>query len=317
MPHRALYAPTTNPLLLHLRALADDERFSQFVTAVIVLAGIVVGVETYPSMIERHGHVLHFLNTAIVWIFVAECLIKIAANSPHPWNYFRDPWNIFDFIIVVVALLPFDSEAVALLRLLRLLRVLRLVRALPGLQVLVGALLKSIPSMGYVAVLLGMLFYVYAVAAVLFFGHNDPRHFEDIPVAMLTLFGCVTGEAWVDVMYTNMYGCANYGYDGIEALCTNSKAQPLLAALFFCSFMMVGAMVMLNLFIGVITNGMEETRAENAELEREARGETPATLADDLALVQQQLVATQEALVAVLRRAKEADGATEGPKADV
>jgi voltage-gated sodium channel len=120
------------------------------------------------------------------------------------------------------------------------------------------------------------------------------------------MFGCVTGEGWVDVMYTQMYGCAGYGYGDFEGLCTNSDPHPLGAPLYFCSFMMIGAMVMLNLFIGVITNGMEETRAENDEMERAARGEGGLTVGEELLNLQEDLLGLQERLAAVAKKANSA-----------
>jgi voltage-gated sodium channel len=249
-----------------LKRIADASWFQNFITAVILLAGVVVGIETYPSVVEEHGTVLHFLNEAILWIFVVEVVVKMGAEGKRPWRYFLDPWNVFDFVIVAVCFLPVDAQYVAVLRLARLMRVLKLVRALPKLQILVSALLKSIPSMGYVALLLSLLFYVYSVAAVFLFGPNDPVHFESLPLAMLSLFRVVTGEDWTDIMYIAMYGCANYGYDGMEQLCTQSQSSPVFGALFFVSFMLLGAMVILNLFIGVIMGGMDEAKKET-ELE--------------------------------------------------
>ena len=253
-----------------LKRISDASWFQNFITVVILLAGVVVGVETYPSVVERHGTVLHILNEAILWIFVVEVVVKMGAEGKRPWRYFLDPWNVFDFIIVAVCFMPVDAQYVAVLRLARLMRVLKLVRALPKLQILVSALLKSIPSMGYVALLLSLLFYVYSVAAVFLFGPNDPVHFESLPLAMLSLFRVVTGEDWTDVMYIAMYGCANYGYGGMEELCTQSTGYPVFGALFFVSFMLLGAMVILNLFIGVIMGGMEEAKKET-ELEARTR----------------------------------------------
>jgi voltage-gated sodium channel len=256
-----------------LKRLADAAWFQNFVTAVILLAGVVVGVETYPSAVEAAGGVLHFLNQAILWIFVVEVVVKMGAEGRKPWRYFQDPWNVFDFIIVAVCFMPVDAQYVAVLRLARLLRVLKLVRALPKLQILVSALLKSIPSMGYVALLLGLLFYVYSVAAVFIFGPNDPIHFENLPIAMLSLFRVVTGEDWTDIMYIAMFGCENYGYDGAEALCTDNRAYPVFGAIFFVSFMLLGAMVILNLFIGVIMGGMDEAKSETEFDDRRRRRE--------------------------------------------
>ncbi len=134
--------------------------------------------------------------------------------------------------------------------------------ALTRIWILVSALLKSLPSMGYISLLLLMLFYMYAVAATMFFGENDPIHFRSLELSMLSLFRVVTLEDWTDVMYINMYGCANYGYDGNEALCTASQGYPFAAAMFFVTFVLSGTMVILNLFVGVIMTGMDEAKAE-------------------------------------------------------
>ena len=122
--------------------------------------------------------------------------------------------------------------------------------------------------MGYVSVLLFLLFYIYSVAAVFFFGKNDPVHFADLQTSFLTMFRVVTLEDWTDVMYINMFGCENYGYGGSEVHCVASQGNPLFAALFFVSFVLLGTMIFLNLFIGVIMNGMDEARLEQLEEER-------------------------------------------------
>ena len=254
------------------------------------------------------AHLEGFLNVAnhlVLWIFVAEVVIKMGAEGTKPWRYFRDGWNCFDFVIVAACFLPFSGQAVTVLRLLRLLRVLKLVKALPKLQILVSALLKSIPSMGYVTVLLLLLFYVYAVAAVFLFGQNDPLHFADLQIAMLSLFRVVTLEDWTDVMYINMYGCDRYGYSADSVvLCTAPEAQPILGVAFFVSFVLVGTMIILNLFIGVIMSGMDEAQAEAAK-EHDAllaaKGQLP-TVHDELAEVEKQLEELQASLLHVHRR---------------
>jgi voltage-gated sodium channel len=137
--------------------------------------------------------------------------------------------------------------------------------------------------MVYVSLLLGLLFYVYAVAAVFLFGENDPVHFRDLQIAMLSLFRVVTLEDWTDVMYINMFGCENYGYgpDSMFACAFSaenpSNMNPLLGASFFVSFVLMGTMIVLNLFIGVIMGGMAEAQDEAAHEEklsaRAARGD--------------------------------------------
>ena len=298
-----------------LRRIADSRAFQNFITVVILLAGAVIGMQTDPSLVSAIGPALDLIDQIILGIFVVEVVVKVGAEGSRPWRYFSDPWNVFDFIIVAVCFMPVDAHYVAVLRLARLLRVLKLVRALPKLQILVSALLKSIPSMGYVALLLGLLFYVYSVAAVFLFGPNDPIHFDNLPIAMLSLFRVVTAEDWTDVMYINMFGCENYGYNGYEQLCVASQGYPVLAAFFFVSFMLLGAMVILNLFIGVIMAGMEEAKAENEMLVREERRESglASTFTQDIDVLVVQIGKLHQELVQLKMRAEKRDvGAEEG-----
>jgi voltage-gated sodium channel len=273
------------------RKVANASWFTQFITAVILVAGVLVGLETYPSIVEKHNALLHGANRAILIIFTIEVVVKMGAEGSKPWRYFRDPWNVFDFLIVVAAYMPVDAQFVTVLRLARLLRVLKLVRALPKLQILVSALLKSIPSMGYVSLLLLLVFYLFAVTGTFLFSENDPVHFENLQLSMLSLFRVVTLEDWTDVMYIQMYGCDGYGYGGMEHLCTTPKAYPLFGAVFFVSFVLVGTMIVLNLFVGVIMTGMEEAQREQ-DLARELESR-PSTVEQELRELLKQTAAMQ------------------------
>jgi voltage-gated sodium channel len=249
------------------KRIADSSRFNIFILSTIIFAGILVGIQTYERQVTHIAHILEKLDFIILLIFTVEVFIKVFAEGTKPLNYFMDPWNIFDFSIVAVCYLAFvtpdlDASFIAVLRLARILRVFKLVTAVPKLQILVGALLRSIPSMGYVGVLLFLLFYIYAAMSVFIYGDNDPVHFENLHLAMLSLFRVVTLEDWTDIMYINMYGCDQYGYGGMEELCTNPSASPTGAALFFVSFVLIGTMVIMNLFIGVIMTSMEEAKQD-------------------------------------------------------
>ena len=250
------------------KKIAEASLFQNFITVVILAAAVLVGIETYPhARLHYHG-VLDVLDKVILGIFILEIVVKMVGEGKKPWRFFNDGWNVFDFVIVAGAFMPFMAQYATVLRLLRLLRVLKLVRALPRLQLLVGALLKSIPSMGYVSILLLLLFYVYAVAACFMWGQNDPVHFGTLQISFLSLFRVVTLEDWTDVMYIQMFGCDNYGYDGMAELCVAPEASPIGGALFFVSFVLIGTMVMLNLFVGIILSGMDEAQQEQKE-ERE------------------------------------------------
>lgn len=236
--------------------------FERFILFVILSAGVLVGAQTYPAFSARHHDLIVIFDRLIIIIFVIEAILKIASEIPHPLKYFKSSWNVFDFIIVVGVLLPIGGSFLPVLRLLRVLRVFRLVTTMPKMRLIVGALLKSIPSMIHIFMLLGIIFYIYAVMATFTFSENNPIHFENLPTSLLTLFRMVTFEDWTDVMYINMYGCDQYGYNGARLECTNPSASPVLAALFFTSFVTVTGLIVLNFVIGVVINSMGEMKEE-------------------------------------------------------
>ncbi|WP_109853480.1 ion transporter [Aquimarina sp. AU58] len=275
------------------KSISKSKWFQNLVTIAILVAGVLVGIATYPRFSSEHEIVLEVLNEIILGVFIIEIVVKVIAEGRKPWLYFTDGWNVFDFIIVAAAFLPFGGSSIAILRLLRLLRVLKLIKALPKLQMLVGALLKSIPSMGYVSILLLLLFYIYAVAGVFFFSENDPIHFQDLQRSMLSLFRIVTLEDWTDIMYINMFGCENYGYDGNMNLCINSKSALVLSVTYFVSFVLIGTMIFLNLFIGVIMNGMDDAKNEMLLENQLQSGEKDTSIED----VESKIYELQELLV--------------------
>lgn len=276
--------------------ISNSKAFQRFIILTIVLAGVVVGVQTYAKFAERHKEILEFMDGMILVVFSLEVIIKVAAEGKKPLRYFNNPWNVFDFIIVAACLLepvlPIDGAFLPVLRLARILRVLRLVTTIPKLQVLVTCLLKSLPSMFYVSVLLGLLFYVYGTMAVFLYGENDPIHFRNLQTSILSLFRVVTLEDWTDVMYINMYGSDNYGYSDQDLARwePSSQASPLGAAIFFVSFVLIGTMIVLNLVIGVIMNSMDESNAEmSIQREISRRRESPDPVRDGVQDLHQRL----------------------------
>lgn len=197
----------------NFRKIVESKWFQNFIILVILSAGVVVGLETYPGVMQDYAGILHLLDKLILYIFVAEIILKMGAKGSKPWEYFYDGWNVFDFLIVAVCFLPIGGAYIAVLRLARILRVFRLVTAMPKLQILVGALLKSIPSMGYVGLLLFLLFYIYAVLGTFMFGQNDPIHFGSLQASMMTLFKTITLEGWIDFMNIQVYGSNVIGYE--------------------------------------------------------------------------------------------------------
>ncbi len=271
--------------------------FQQFILALIVISGILVGFETYPAFDESTaiGQGINRIQQAILGVFVVEIILKVIACGSRPWNYFRQGWNLFDFAIVAVCFLPLNTQFATVFRLARLLRTLRMVTVLPRLQLLVGALLKSIPSLGYIGLLLGLHFYVYACAGTFLFAKNDPVRFGNLHTTGLTLFQVLTLEGWNDILATQLNGSdVEYSEEWknlARAKNRVSQAQPIPAAIYFVSFILLGTMIMLNLFTGVIISSMEEVQEERADEVREDHLKKKGflTLHDELILLHKQL----------------------------
>ncbi len=239
-------------------------------------------METSAAFVAQHGALLHALDVAVLAIFIIEIVLKLAAHGRRPLDYFRDGWNVFDFTIVALCLLPVGGPFAAVLRLVRTLRLLRLVTALPKLQLLVGALLKSLSSMGYVGLLLGLMFYIYAVTGVHLFGQASPEYFGSLRAALLSLFQMITLDNWRTM------------YDSAQA------AAPFAATPYFVSFILLGTMIMLNLFIGIVMNSMSEMHAELDEQKEAARATAEkGSVLSDVTALDQQLAALRSQLDAL------------------
>lgn len=294
------------------REIAKNKYFNNFILVTILAAAIVVGVQTYGDKVADYHQVLDILDFVILLIFTVELAVKLLAEGKNPLNFFRDSWNVFDFIIVMVCWVAYfipgiNAGFVAVIRLARVLRVLRLINALPQLRLLVDAMLKSIPSMGYVGILLGVLFYIYAAMGVFLFGGNDPTHFGNLQRAIVTLFQIVTLEGWADIMYLNILGCNDAVY-GTEH-CTQPSAMGIWAVVYFISFVLIGTMVVLNLFIGVIMNSMDEARVEQQRENRLAALEANglARIEDELETLHDQLEEMKQQISLISHRIKKSN----------
>ena len=298
------------PVKNQIGKLVDSSAFQHTVLGVITAAAVLVGLETSRDLVARYGAWLHRLDQLVLLFFIVEAALKMARHGRHWYRYFGDRWNVFDFLIVVACLLPAGGQFAAVLRLARVLRALRLVTAVPKLQLLVNSLLKSITSLGYVGLLLAVLFYIYAVLGVYLFRGNDPVHFQDLSTALLTLFRVVTLEDWTDVMYIQMYGSdvyPNYADFAQAHLREASRAMPFFGAIFFVSFVMLGTMIMLNLFIGVIINSMSEAQAdrESEERRRHLERDGRISVGDEIVLIEEEIQKLSRRLKSLRKRADE------------
>lgn len=279
-----------------LKRIVGSTVFNRLVLGAILLAAILIGVETFPEFDPSAplGIAIQAAQDAILWLFVIEAILKIGAHGRRPWDYFKDPWNVFDFVIVLICFLPLDTNYVAIFRMARVLRALRLVSALPQLQLLVTALLRSVPSLTYVGTLLSLHFYVYAVVGTFLFRENDPLHFGNLWNTSLTLFQVLTMEGWPEYLRIQMYGSELfYSQEQIE-LAGNAReatAWPLVAPIYFISFILVGTMIVMNLFTGVIVQGLEDAEQEVARDTREEHERTMGqiTVGDEINLLRERV----------------------------
>lgn len=294
--------------------ITASKAFQILIILLILVSGLLSGVESYFGRGDTSPY-LRLLTGAqqvILWAFVAEIALKIIACGSRPWRYFLNAWNLFDFLIVGFCLLPFDSQFGTVLRMARLVRTLRLVTILPKLQLLVATLLKSIPSLGYIGILLGLHFYMYAVIGTFLFGGNDPVRFGNLHKSFVSLFQVLTLEGWNDVLATQCMG-SDVGYDDAWKALTEgvrvSVAQPVVGTIYFVTFIMLGTMIMLNLFTGVIIGAMEEATSEAAETKRQQQMEAggKVTLEVELAQVSQQLRELSGRLDALTNTRREPD----------
>ncbi len=253
------------------------------IMALIVLNAVILGLETAPSVMSRWGAWLTGLDFALLCVFTAEIAVRIYAFRG---RFFRDPWGVFDFLVVAIAWMP-ATGPLAVLRALRVLRVLRLISMLPRLRIVVEAMLHAIPGIGAIAMLLLILYYVAAVIATKLYGDTHPELFGTIGESMFTLFQVMTLESW-----------------------STGVARPVMeehpqAWAFFVPFVLVATFVVLNLFIGIIVESIQtlrKAREQDSQARLEAQTEMRAELHGDALTILKEVRALREE-VASLRAA--------------
>ncbi len=227
------------------RRIADSPRFQTFIFGVIVLNAITLGLGTYDFSSEVES-ALTTLDEIFLGVFVVELAIRIAAFGRRPQDFFRDGWNVFDFVVIGLAFAPGVRENITLLRLARLLRVVRLVSVMPELRLLVRAMSRSLRSIVSLVLLTVLLMYVYGMVGWILFGDEDPEQWGDIGTAMLSLFQILTLENWP------------------EFLERGQEIHPE-SWVFFVSYVLIASFLVINVLIAIIINSMEEVH----ELERQ------------------------------------------------
>ncbi|MEO9492457.1 MAG: ion transporter, partial [Marinomonas sp.] len=238
----------TAPISLQDRAkaLVESGLFERVIIAVIVINAIGLGLETSPWAMSKIGGLVHMLDTIALAIFVVELGIKFVA---YRFAFFKSGWNVFDLVIVSVALIP-ASQQFSVLRALRILRALRLVSVVPSMRKVITGLFAAIPSIGTVIVMLVLLFYISAVMATKLFGAAFPEWFGSLGASLYSLFQIMTLESWSMGIVRPVMEEFPYAWA------------------FFIPFILLTSFIVLNLFIGVIVNAMSEAADEEAHDER-------------------------------------------------
>ncbi|MDQ3758962.1 MAG: ion transporter [Actinomycetota bacterium] len=258
------------------KRIADSGLFQGFIIAVIVLNAVTLGVQTY-DLSEGLDSALTTIDEVFLGIFVVELAIRIGAFGSRPQDFFKDGWNVFDFVVVGAAFAPGLRENATLLRIVRLLRVVRIVTVLPDLRVLVRALIRSIPPILSLAVLTLMLMYVYGMVGWILFHEQDPENWGDIGQALLSTFTMLTLENW-------------------PALLDAGTAIHPQSWIFFVSYVLLASFLVINILIAIIINSVEEVHQVEREEERADRLERLEQGDTDGVSVAERLTALREAI---------------------
>ena len=232
-----------------LTTILLSNRWERFIVSLIIVNAVILGLETDASIMASFGHILLALDTLILGLFVIEIALRITAFG---WRFFTQPWSLFDFFVVAIALVP-ATGPLTVLRALRILRVLRLVSVVPSLRRVVGGLVAALPGMGSIIGLLLLTFYIFAVMATKLYGATFPEWFGTLGASFYTLFQVMTLESW-----------------SMGIVRPVMEAHPA-AWLFFVPFILCTTYAVLNLFIGVIVSAMQDEQLANAEAEQSHR----------------------------------------------
>lgn len=225
----------TESIQSHLRAFIEHRHVQGVIIALILINAALLGLETWPAAMAAAGGLILTLDRVILSVFVMEIGVRIYV---HRRNFWRDPWSLFDFAVVSIALLPATGQ-LAVLRALRVLRVLRLLTLVPSMRRVVGALLAAIPGLGSIALVLLIIYYVFAVIATNLFAAGYPEWFGNIGRSLYTLFQVMTLESWSMGISRPVMESFPYAWA------------------FFIPFILVATFTMLNLFIAIIVNAMQ------------------------------------------------------------
>ena len=223
--------------------LVHNRVFEYSIIGVILFNAVLLGLATVPEA-RPYAELIRLGNRAVLGIFIVEALLKMLAFAPRSYLYFRDGWNVFDFLIIVLGLAPTTGQFAAIGRLARLLRIFRLVSTVRELRMVASALMHALPSVSHVVALLAVFHYIYAIIGFQLFQETNPANWGSLGQAVLTLFSLLTLDDWTRIMLIDM------------------QTAPL-AWIFYVSYISIGTFVVINLFVAIIVNSLEEIREQH------------------------------------------------------
>ncbi|SDD65722.1 ion transporter [Ruegeria marina] len=224
-----------------LQAVIDRPGFGQFITFVIMVNAVVLGMETSPYLMQRWGDLILAIDNACLTIFIIEIVLKLAVQGR---RFFTNGWNLFDFTVVAIALVP-STGGLSVLRALRILRVLRVISVAPRLRRVVEGFITALPGMASVFLLMTIIFYIGAVIATKLFASSFPDWFGNLGLSAYTLFQIMTLESWSMGIVRPVMEVYPYAW------------------MFFVPFIMITTFAVVNLLVGLIVNSMQD--AHHAE----------------------------------------------------
>jgi voltage-gated sodium channel len=260
-----------------IKQFIESQSIQNFIIGLIVLNSITIGFETSDKVMSSIGDTLLLIDKIILAIFVLEITLKLYAYG---FSFFKGGWNVFDFSIVVIALLP-ASGVLAVLRSLRIFRSLRLIKNVPKLRFIVESLFHSLPSLVWIFVLLALVFYVFSVIGTKLFGADYPQWFGTLAASMFTLFQIMTLEGWAEISREIM------------------EEYPF-ANIYFILFILLASYTTLNIFIAIVVNTMAEVQQKVSVEEVNKIGtiiqDENEDLKNDIKLLKEQIIKMEEKL---------------------
>ncbi len=243
-----------------LYAFVESTKFKNFIISMILLNGVILGLATSQPLMASYGELITLSDNIIIAIFTIEILLRIYV---HRVSFFKDPWSLFDFFVVVISLVP-ANDGLSILRALRVLRLFRLLTVVPQMRVIIAALVKVIPGIGSISMVVLLFFYVFSIMATNLFAEAFPQWFGDLGKSMYTLFQVMTLESWSMGISRPVMEVFPYAW------------------VFFILFILLVTFIMINLFIGIIVDAIFTIKEDDKNALEEKEEVTLQTLQSEI-----------------------------------